>query len=1018
MFESGKQLLVEGILRIIGSAERFVNLTTNTTPPTAGDWSGVKFVSGSSGYINHSNITYSAIAVNLINTDNIQITNCTFYETQVGIKLEDTSDYNYIENNSIFLCGTGIQIYNSDHNTLYDNEIHNTSVTGLSMGVDSNNNNIDSNRLHNGLGRGISLSGNANNNTFLSNKIYSQQGNGIQCTGAPGNIFSYNLIYSNSGRGIILYSGTHRNLLTYNTIYQNTHTGLSVDGISNCQIELNDILENGNGVSSVNSMDIKLENNTISASTNSDILLSQQSIVSSVNNTFDQTKVIVYDSSLFFVYWYMFLETRDKTDSITPAMVNITNSTPAVIVPDMSINGKLDWILCLGYIHKTWGQDTSMNPYWVKADNGSKSLKMGFDMSEKSRICVVKFTYYPAPESTLPSYFQFSEDTTFEMNLSKYFTSPESLEYRVEPINGGNLTYGSLDPKTTILSAAPPKNWNGKEKVRITASANLGGEIIRDTTLKVQAVNDPPVITELIPNYKKSESATAWEINLSGYAEDYDLVYGDSLSWFVTDVNESLLNITVKNASSVLHFSLQSGDPFGNDELKVWVNDKMGDSDYRVIWVNITAENDAPMLKEMTVFPATGSTITIFNFSVKYIDIDGDPPNYIIIKLDNRTSYQMYESDSSDKNVMDGKQYCYSTILDSASHYFWFECSDGNGGYNITPKQNGPIVTMANKGSLRGKVTDSATKQELENANITVIPLDNPTIQFNSTSDSTGNYTVLNLEPGKYKIYATAERYKDSNVYQRTIIRGGVVILDFELAQLPEDVKNTAITAVRIDVNRTNITQGQAIEFIGYAEDLDGDVLNFIWDFADGTVQLSGQQVSHTFFKNGTFNVMLAVKDTDGNIVTCFILINATPAQVSDALDGNGDSEGALPDSETKKGRLDPLIFLIILIIIIIIIILVFIYIYIRRHAEEEQRRLAAAEAELHEQQYRKSQARRRRKRERNFEFVDREKQNVEQVNLMIAKIHSDRASTRKTTAKPKSEYKQEQRQIQAPKEH
>jgi hypothetical protein len=163
----------------------------------------------------------------------------------------------------------------------------------------------------------------------------------------------------------------------------------------------NDILNNGAGISFQNTVEVHFENNTISSSI-VDIVLEQLSEIDSINNSFNSSKVSVYDLSLLNIYWYMFLETRDDSNSITNAEVNITNASSGVIVPDTMIDGYLDWILCLGSIYTSYGQNTSMNPYWVAADNGTKYLKMGFDMSGGNKKCIVKFKYYPPPVSTLP----------------------------------------------------------------------------------------------------------------------------------------------------------------------------------------------------------------------------------------------------------------------------------------------------------------------------------------------------------------------------------------------------------------------------------------------------------------------------------------------------------------------------------------------------------------------------------------------------------------------------------------
>ncbi|WP_455391417.1 right-handed parallel beta-helix repeat-containing protein [[Eubacterium] cellulosolvens] len=982
-FASGRQLLIEGTLRIMGTSERPVNLTVNTTRSPGSYWSGVKLTESATGYINHTNISYCDNGVNLDGTDNFLITNCTIFEVNFGIKIDPDSNNNDITHNMIYNCDTGIGIYNSAQNIIYNNLINETVTSCISISNGANNNIIDTNILHNSSGRGVSLSGSANNNTFLNNEIYSLGLNGIRCTNGQDNYFKYNQIYSNTKNGIILYYGSERNIIINNTITLNTQAGLAVEGIRSGQFMYNEIIGNARGVSSANTSGIDLENNTIISSTIADFFLSDESIFSSINNTFNSSKVLVYDLSLLFVYWHMFLETRDDGDALTPATVNITNSTSGVIVSDTNITGTLDWIKCLGSIHTSYGLDKSMNPYWVKADNGSKVLKMGFDMSKGPKTCVVKFIYYPPPESTLPTNFEFLEDKIFKVNLSNYFTSSEELEYKLEVISGGKNQY-FFNPTTFVLQATPPPNWFGEERLRVTVTANLGGDLSRETRLIVTPVNDAPIINNTIPGFQRPEGSPGWSLNLTGYAMDYDQAYGDRLRWGVDEVNESLLNVTILDEANI-HFEIVNDNVFGSDQVKLTVFDQANASDFQHIMVNITPENDPPGLLEPKVMPNSGTPGTYFNFTVNYFDVDGDLPNFIVVKLDDKDSYYLIEADNTDKNVMDGKEYYFRITLPSGMHFFWFECADGYGGTNVTPKQPGPLVTTADKGSLKGYVKDKDTNESLAEVKITMLSLDNSTLEYAANTDSEGNYTLLNLQPGKYQIYATKDHYKDSAFYQRTIIKGAISILDLELEKLPADIKNTPITDVWITVNRTNFTQNEAIEFTGHAEDLDGDALLFYWLFDDDTAPVFGEKVSHTFHDYGLFNITLTVYDTDGNVVSRNMLINVTPQGGA----GNGGGGDGIPDGDdTDTESFSPILFLLIVVLIIVIIIIVFIFLYIRRQKAEE-------ELQRQEEEERAHRKRPTSRRKGKNEFVDREKQNVEQVNLIIAKMHKRKSKQR-----------------------
>lgn len=58
--------------------------------------------------------------------------------------------------------------------------------------------------------------------------------------------------------------------------------------------------------------------------------------------------------------------------------------------------------------------------------------------------------------------------------------------------------------------------------------------------------------------------------------------------------------------------------------------------------------------------------------------------------------------------------------------------------------------------------------------------------------------------------------------------------------------------------------EGQVIPFEGGGSDPDGDVLNYAWDFGDGSPVASGAKVSHVYTDNGSYKATLTVTDATG----------------------------------------------------------------------------------------------------------------------------------------------------------
>ncbi|MFX1452058.1 MAG: hypothetical protein ACFFCM_14565 [Promethearchaeota archaeon] len=87
---------------------------------------------------------------------------------------------------------------------------------------------------------------------------------------------------------------------------------------------------------------------------------------------------------------------------------------------------------------------------------------------------------------------------------------------------------------------------------------------------------------------------------------------------------------------------------------------------------------DAPRLYLGSVSPKIGyNSSSNFKFSVNYLDLQNNPPNYVNVTI-NSTTYSMSKQDSLDNNYMNGCWYEYETILEDIGTYtYFFNCSDG-----------------------------------------------------------------------------------------------------------------------------------------------------------------------------------------------------------------------------------------------------------------------------------------------------------------------------------------------------
>jgi PKD repeat protein len=87
---------------------------------------------------------------------------------------------------------------------------------------------------------------------------------------------------------------------------------------------------------------------------------------------------------------------------------------------------------------------------------------------------------------------------------------------------------------------------------------------------------------------------------------------------------------------------------------------------------------------------------------------------------------------------------------------------------------------------------------------------------------------------------------------------------------------NSAPTA-QIDVGLSQ-TAGVAVQFNSSAQDSDGSVEDYSWDFGDGT-QGSGPNPSHTYAAAGTYTVKLSVIDNNFATGSDEVVVNVAAAQ-------------------------------------------------------------------------------------------------------------------------------------------
>jgi len=91
-------------------------------------------------------------------------------------------------------------------------------------------------------------------------------------------------------------------------------------------------------------------------------------------------------------------------------------------------------------------------------------------------------------------------------------------------------------------------------------------------------------------------------------------------------------------------------------------------------------------------------------------------------------------------------------------------------------------------------------------------------------------------------------------------------------------------------------------------EDQDGDELTYIWNFGDGTGDVVGQRVSHSWATDNQYYVKLTVRDPSGaesSDEITFIIVEK-PVEIDPDLDTDGDGMPDIYEEENGLNKLDP----------------------------------------------------------------------------------------------------------------
>ena len=122
-------LFIDGELNATGTAANRIEITSNSSTPSPGDWENIAINPSGHADIIYCNITYGNIALDIASSDYNNIRNCNISLCDwIGVWIRSSSQYNNITGNNITSnVGDGIQIEQSYYTNITGNNCTNNS---------------------------------------------------------------------------------------------------------------------------------------------------------------------------------------------------------------------------------------------------------------------------------------------------------------------------------------------------------------------------------------------------------------------------------------------------------------------------------------------------------------------------------------------------------------------------------------------------------------------------------------------------------------------------------------------------------------------------------------------------------------------------------------------------------------------------------------------------------------------------------------------------------------------------
>jgi hypothetical protein len=308
--------------------------------------------------------------------------------------------------------------------------------------------------------------------------------------------------------------------------------------------------------------------------------------------------------------------------------VSFINRAPTIsgIIPDISIiEDGPGYVLDLtgnetdredpypspGLSWSVWGVNISLVSYSIADNNitfipipdayGSNEItltltdSLGLTTSQKLWVNVSAQNDAPKIMGVIPNFEKLEDAPDWNYDLSIYKSdidnSTSDLFFVVSNVN--NSLFDSIIVIGDIIYFDLAQDAFGNDEITLILSDGMLTDS-QNLWVNITSDNDEPIIEGIIPDFNINEDALPWILDLTTFENDTeDKGPSSKLTWSVSGVDSNLLSVTISDNN--LTFTLNQ-DAYGNNEITITLSDSGGLLDSQKFWVNVSADNDAPVI--------------------------------------------------------------------------------------------------------------------------------------------------------------------------------------------------------------------------------------------------------------------------------------------------------------------------------------------------------------------------------------------------------------------------------------